>query len=329
RRRACAAPPGSAEAHRHHAAQAAMKLVINSAYGYLGAGPMALFADRRAADEVTRRGRDILERVVAGLRERGLALLEADTDGVFFAVPEGWDEGDERACVAAIGATLPAGLALEYEGRYRAMLSHEVKNYALLTYDGRLLVRGNAFQSSRTEPFGARFLDAALRCALAGDGAGVRRAYLETVAAVRERRLAPAEVATVTRLTKTPEEYARSRTTAREAAYEALLGAGRTRWRPGERVRHYRASDGAAMWLPEVAGDDGPRPSESGAAERAGRAGSPYDVAHYLGVLRTTYVARLRKAFAPDDFAQLFRPSGQVGLFDRPLAAIEPRWIRA
>jgi hypothetical protein len=33
--------------------------------------------------------------------------------------------------------------------------------------------------------------------------------------------------------------------------------------------------------------------------------------------------------FAPDDFAQLFRPSGQVGLFDRPLEEIEPRWIRA
>ena len=43
-----------------------MKIVINSAYGYMGAGTMALFADRRAADEVTRRGRAILEQVVDG-----------------------------------------------------------------------------------------------------------------------------------------------------------------------------------------------------------------------------------------------------------------------
>src|SRR5215210_8934675 len=249
-------PPDSAEAHRHHALQAAMKIVINSAYGYLGAGRMARFADRRAADEVTRRGRELLEQVVDRLRKRELALLEADTDGVFFAVPEHWGEADERACVAAIAATLPAGLSLEYEGRYRAMLSHEVKNYALLTDDGRLLVRGAAFQSSRSEPFGARFLEAALRCLLVGDTAGVWQAYRDTVAAVRERRLAPAEVATVTRLTKTPEAYARSRGQAREAAYEALLTAGRGAWRPGERVRHYRAADGTPVWLPEAAADE-------------------------------------------------------------------------
>jgi DNA polymerase elongation subunit (family B) len=328
RRRAREADAGSAEAHRHHAAQAAMKIVINSAYGYLGAGPMALFADRRAADEVTQRGRDILGQVVDGLRERGMVLLEADTDGVFFAAPEGWTEGDERACVAAIAATLPAGIRLEYEGRYRAMLSHEVKNYALLTDDGRLLVRGAAFQSSRSEPFGARFLEAALRCLLVGDTAGVWRAYRDTVAAVRARRLAPADVATVTRLTKTPSAYARSRGQAREAAYEALLAAGRATWRPGERVRHYRAADGTPVWLPEP--DDEEAAGAPGRDDGARAAALPaYDVAHYLAVLQGSYAARLRKAFAPDDFAQLFRPSGQVGLFDRPLDQIEPRWIRA
>jgi DNA polymerase, archaea type len=312
-------PEGSVEAHQHHALQAAMKIVINSAYGYMGAGPMALFADRHAADEVTRRGRAILEQVVTGLRARGLALLEADTDGVFFAVPAGWTEADERACVAAIAATLPAGIGLAYEGRYQAMLSHEVKNYALLTGDGRLIVRGNAFQSSRTEPFGARFLQAALRCALVGDSAGVRGAYLETVAALRERRFTPADVATVARLTKTPDEYARSRTTAREAAYEAMLAAERTRWRPGERVRFYRAADGTAVRLPTA-------PDEA-APERG--AYPSYDIAHYLAVLQVSYVSRLRKAFAPADFEQLFRPTGQLGLFDRPFAEMQPRWIEA
>jgi len=99
-----AAPPGSAEAYQHHAVQAAMKIVVNAAYGYLGAGEMALFADREAADAVTRRGREILGQVAEGLRARGVALLEADTDGVFFATPGHWAEGDERACVAAVAA---------------------------------------------------------------------------------------------------------------------------------------------------------------------------------------------------------------------------------
>ncbi|NJK43651.1 MAG: hypothetical protein HC933_04690 [Pleurocapsa sp. SU_196_0] len=64
--------------------QAALKLIINSAYGYLAAGDMALFADRPAADAITETGRSILETVIQGLRERGVTLLEADTDGVFF-----------------------------------------------------------------------------------------------------------------------------------------------------------------------------------------------------------------------------------------------------
>ncbi|MGH2542976.1 MAG: DNA polymerase domain-containing protein, partial [Ardenticatenaceae bacterium] len=134
--------PADSATHAHHQAmQAAMKLLINSAYGYMGAGAMALFADRAAADEVTRRGREVLDQVVAALGERGMALIEADTDGVYFAAPRGWTETQERALVAEIAATLPAGLRLEYEGRYRAMFSHEVKNYALLTYDGDLIVR--------------------------------------------------------------------------------------------------------------------------------------------------------------------------------------------
>src|SRR5713226_4129411 len=123
-----AATPGSVEANLHDATQAAMKILINAAYGYMGAGSMALFADSRAAGEVTRRGREVLTQVLDALRRQGMALIEADTDGVYFAVPPSWTEEQERQLVAEIGAELPAGIRLEYEGRYRAMFSHEVKN---------------------------------------------------------------------------------------------------------------------------------------------------------------------------------------------------------
>src|SRR6185312_14780763 len=63
KRAAKTAPPGSAAAHRHDALQAAMKIVINSAYGYMAAAQLALFAHRKAADEVTRRGRELLGQI--------------------------------------------------------------------------------------------------------------------------------------------------------------------------------------------------------------------------------------------------------------------------
>jgi DNA polymerase elongation subunit (family B) len=324
KRQAVVAPAGSTLAHQHHAVQAAMKIVINAAYGYMGAGEMAQFADRRAADEVTRRGRELLRHVVDQLQARGVVLLEADTDGVYFAVPAGWEEADERACVAAVAATLPAGIQLDYEGRYRSMLAHEVKNYALLTYDGRLVMRGAAFRSSRAEPFGERFLSAALAALLADDVDGVRAAYLETVDALRRRRLPPDDVATTARLSKSPDAYARTRPRAREAVYEALLGAGRSTWHTGDRVRFYRAADGSPVLLPDPADYDTLR---AGAAEAPAGLLPDYHVAHYLDVLHVSYVSRLRKAFAPADFEQLFRPTHQAGLFDRPLEEIEPVWI--
>jgi DNA polymerase elongation subunit (family B) len=300
------------ELGHHEAMQAAMKLLINSAYGYMGAGEIALFADRRAADEVTRRGREILDQLVLALRSRGVALIEADTDGVYFAVPEGFTEERERALVAEVGAELPAGIRLEYEGRYRAMFSHEVKNYALLTHGGEVVMRGVALRSSRSEPFGEQFLREALRCTMLGDVAGLRAAFLEAVAALRARALPASALCARTRLSKSPEAYLRTRAGHREAPYEAILAAGRTSWTPGERVRTYRARGGGQVWIPDEAGD-----------ERR-----DYDVEHYLGVLVSSYASRLRKAFAPEDFERIFRVEEQIGLFDRPIARVAPIWIR-
>lgn len=347
------ATPGSLEANTHDATQAAMKILVNAAYGYMGAGSMALFADMRAADDVTKRGRELLSQVIDALQEKGMALIEADTDGVYFAVPSTWDEEQERALVTEIGTKLPAGIRLEYEGRYRAMLSHEVKNYALLTYSGQLIVRGVALRSSRAEPFGERFLRQALLCTLTNDIPGVRQAFLDTVTALHSRSLPATDLGARVRLSKTPEAYLASRASHPEPQYEALLAAGRTRWYPGERVRYYRTRDKRYVWLPdenEEASVD--RGWESGSISQKSSqisGGNPdslnevnalsspraviadrrdYDINHYIQVLVTSYAARLRKAFSPEDFAQLFRLESQPGLFDQPVESIQPKWIR-
>ncbi len=326
-------------ASHHEATQAAMKILINAAYGYMGAGSMALFADNRAASEVTRRGRELLNTVLDALRERGMALIEADTDGVYFAVPNGWTEEQERALVAEVGSLLPTGIRLEYEGRYRAMFSHMVKNYALLTYNGRLIVHGVALRSSRAEPFGDRFLRQALFCLMTNDIPGLYETFQRTVDALRNRALPASDLGARVRLSKTPEAYLAVRATRPEPQYEALLDAGRTRWHPGERVRFYRTGPRSYTWLPEEAdeapageewesnkGQDGHEGNASSRHEIADRRN--YDIEHYLHVLVTSYAARLRRAFAPEDFALLFRVDNQLSLFDRPVESVQPLWIR-
>ena len=312
--RARAAPAGSAERHTHEALSAAMKLVVNSAYGYLGAGgDLTRFADVHAANEVTRHGRALLDQMCRELAARGVTLIEADTDGVYFAVPESWTEDDERRVVTEVAALLPRLVQLEFDGRYAAMLSHEPKNYALLGYDGTLRLRGVAFRSSRAEPYGETFLRRAVGCLLTGDVVGVREAYLETVDALRRRALAAREVAARVRLTKTPAEDPTSRETRRELVYEALLSSGRRTWSIGERIRVYRAQHGHGRVVIGHPGDSG---EDEGPRD--------YDVEHYVALLRDTYAARLARAFTPADFAAVFADPGQPSLFTADIGSVRP-----
>ena len=309
-----AAPPGSSERFTHEATSAAMKLVVNTAYGYLAAGgDLTRFADVHAANEVTRRGRELLDLMCREFQARGVTRLEADTDGVYFAVPPGWTETDERDVVSDVAALLPPLVQLEFEGRYAAMLSHEPKNYALLGYDGRLILRGVAFRSSRAEPFAMTFLRRALERLLAGDVTGVRHAYVETIDALRRREYATHEMASRVRLTKTPAQYRASRDARRELPYEAMLSAGRSDWRRGERVRVYRAQQGRAGLVTDSA--------DAGQGREDPR---DYDVEHYVHVLRNQYAVRLARAFAASDFAALFADPGQSSLFPPSYAGIRP-----
>lgn len=309
-----AAPPGSTERHTDEALSAAMKILVNSAYGYLGAVGLTRFADVHAANEVTRRGREVLDLVCAALADRGVTLLEGDTDGVYFAVPEGWTEDDERRVVREVAALLPPLVRLEFDGRYAAMLSHEPKNYALLGYDGKLLLRGVAFRSSRSEAYGERFLREAAGRLLAGDVAGAREAYRATVAAVRARALPTADVTMRVRLTKETAAYVATRHRRRELPYEAVLTSGRATWSVGERVRVYRATGGRAGLLPTV---------EEGEEEAADP--RDYDAEHYVRTLRDGYATRLARAFSAEGFRALFDDPDRPSLFARMDDLVRPR----
>ena len=307
-----AAPPESAERYTHEAMSAAMKLVVNSAYGYLAAGSgLTRFADVHAANEVTRRGREVLNVMCRALAERGVTLLEADTDGVYFAVPGSWTEADERRVVAEVAALLPPLVQLEFDGRYRAMLSHEPKNYALLGYDGTLVLKGVAFRSSRAEPFGDAFLRRAIGRLLVGDLPGVRATYVETVAALRRRELSTYDVSSRVRLTKTPERYLAIRDERRELAYEALLASGRTSWTVGERVRVYKTVTGYGGVVSEA--EDGARLADAPDTR-------DYDIDHYVRVLRDNFAERLSRAVRPEHFAAIVSDPEQPSLFDESLS---------
>jgi DNA polymerase elongation subunit (family B) len=232
---------------------------------------------------------------------------------VYFAVPDTWTEEDERRVVSEVAALLPPLIQLEFEGRYAAMLSHEPKNYALLGYDDRLLLRGVAFRSSRSEPFGENFLRTAIKRLLMDDVIGVRASYLETIAALRTHALPMYDVSSRVRLTKSPAEYLATRARRRELSYEALLGNGQTTWSVGDRIRVYRKSNGEAGLVTS--------PEDDSTVADAPR---DYDAEYYVRLLRTSYAERLARAFTPKDFATVFADADQFSLFTPDIESIHP-----
>lgn len=141
--------PSADERAEAQARQAAFKILINSFYGYLGFSG-ARFGDGELAAEVTRRGRELLQALIAEFEQHGCVILEADTDGIYlsseryFATPE--------ALLARVAPVLPPGIGLEFDGRYDAMWCYKAKNYALR--DGtKVILRGSALRSRATEPF--------------------------------------------------------------------------------------------------------------------------------------------------------------------------------
>jgi DNA polymerase elongation subunit (family B) len=207
--------------------------------------------------------------------------------------------------VSEVAGLLPGLVQLEFEGRYRAMLSHEPKNYALLGYDGTLVLKGVAFRSSRAEPFGQAFLRTAITCLLIGDVPGVRDAYVATIERLRRRDVSAHDVSSRVRLTKSPERYEAMREHRREAMYEAMLARGEMSWRRGDKVRVYRARAGWRL-LPV---DEDVR---------------DYDVEHYVRALRANYASRLTRAFTAEDFAAVFADPEQPSLFVPDFPGVVP-----
>ena len=290
-------PPGSHLAHSHEAASGAMKQLINSFYGSLGTS-FALFGDLEAAGEVTRRGREVLGQMLVELEQRGVLLVEADTDGVLFSVPDSWAEEDERAIVDEIGRTLPDGISVEHDGRYAAMYSYAEKNYILQRYDGQVRLVGGSFRSSRSERYGEQFLRSAAPLLLGDRFEELRALFLETVARLRAHEVPIEELCLSVILSKSPDTYAKS--SRREEQYEVLLGAGRNRWRAGDRVTYYQARGGRKKLLEDHDGDD--------------------DAEYYVRRLKEVYAQRLSRAVTREDFEALFGEN--LSLWETDLSTI-------
>ncbi len=174
-----------AKEQRHlHALQNTFKILINSFYGYLGFA-QGHFADFDAAARVTQIGRDLLKKMIDWLNVQGAKVIEVDTDGIYFVPPSveapvsSAKKEDAAGTAAAtpeaiekvregLAKELPPGIEVEIDEQFDAMFSYKAKNYALLTKEGDVIIKGGALKSRGLEKFQRVFLEEMIRLIMEG-----------------------------------------------------------------------------------------------------------------------------------------------------------------
>jgi DNA polymerase, archaea type len=248
-------------AKQHHlkALQNTFKILLNSFYGYLGFA-QGHFADFDAAARVTQIGRDLLKKMIEWLNAHGAQVIEVDTDGIYFVPPGSVATGvspakpqlraADTAATAAeeieelqrgLAAELPPGIDVEIDEQFDAMLSYKAKNYALLTKEGDVIIKGGALKSRGLEKFQRVFLEQMIKLIMQGKLEAIGDLRNDFEQKIRNRDWNIDMLMKTDTLQDSLDKYrgkiagsARNRA----AAYELALASGRN-YKPGDQISYY------------------------------------------------------------------------------------------
>jgi DNA polymerase, archaea type len=223
---------------RHlHALQNTFKILINSFYGYLGFA-QGHFADFEAAARVTQIGRDLLKKMIDWLKAEGAQVIEVDTDGIYFVPPENSDTEKLRE---SLGKELPSGIEVEFDEQFEAMFSYKAKNYALLTSEGEVVIKGGALKSRGLEKFQRVFLEEMIKLIMEGKSEAIPQLRDQFERQIRNGEM-PIEMLMKTDTLQDSLEKYRAKIGAgdrnKAAAYELALTSGRS-YKPGDQISYY------------------------------------------------------------------------------------------
>jgi DNA polymerase, archaea type len=238
--------------HHLQALHNTFKILVNSFYGYLGFA-QGHFADFDAAARVTQIGRDLLKKMIDWLNRQEAKVIEVDTDGIYFVPPVASASSrsvqDHRQDADAtieelqkgLAEILPPGIEVEFDEQFDAMFSYKAKNYALLTKNGDVIIKGGALKSRGLEKFQRVFLEKMIKLIMEGRPEEISQLRDEFEKKIRNREWKIDMLMKTDTLQDSLEKYrAKIAGSARNraAAYELALASGRN-YKPGEQVSYY------------------------------------------------------------------------------------------
>ena len=251
-----------AEKMYYDALQSTFKILINSFYGYLGFA-YGHFSDFEKADKVTSKGRSLIKSMIKWLEDNDCKAIEIDTDGIYFVPPKNIKNKEEKL-VAELSNTLPQGINLELAGKYKAMFSYKIKNYVLLDYDGKMIIKGSGLRSRGLELFQRKFMEEMFYLLLNGRGKeldNLLEKYTDELTNHKWDKKMFIKTDTLQETLATYNEKVKSKKRSAAAVYELAIKSTRN-YQPGDQISYYvtgtngrvRVFDNcklASQWNPE------------------------------------------------------------------------------
>jgi DNA polymerase elongation subunit (family B) len=187
-----------------------------------------------------------MESMIEWLRKRGCQVVEIDTDGIYFVPgPDITTERQEEDLVKELSDSMPEGIIVEYGGRYKAMFSYKIKNYALLDYDGKLKIKGSGLRSRGLEKFQRAFLEEMISRLLADRKEEIPHVFQQYLERMVQHQWDVKMFMKTEMLQDSLEKYRdkiRANARNRSATYELALRSEK-RYQPGDQISYYVTGD--------------------------------------------------------------------------------------
>ena len=202
------------ERHLLNARQQALKILMNSFYGYLGYARSRWFS-RECASAVTAWSRHYVQLVLEEAEKRGFEALYGDTDSAFLIIPKEKSEKDVKKFVEEINASLPGVMNLELEGFFKRGIfvtkesgEGAKKKYALIDYEGNLKIVGFEYVRRDWSPV-ARETQRAVIAAVLEEGKPEKavRIVRETIKRIKDGKASKSELVVLTQLKRAIGKY--------------------------------------------------------------------------------------------------------------------------
>lgn len=166
---------------KYDALQGAFKILINSAYGFMGAPGLAFNSPSNAAF-ITSKGREILTQAIDWSNKKGFTLVNCDTDSIAYAALnrdgnwKNFSESDREVLLKDLNSLYPEKISFEDDGYYETVIVLKAKNYVL--WDGKKLkTKGSAIKATTKEPALKELINETIQYILQGKESEIMDVY--------------------------------------------------------------------------------------------------------------------------------------------------------